>query len=228
MAYAFRGSGTNAANSSGTVLIAGSVGSVAAGDLVICWTRYEGADTTTTVSDGTSTFTPATRYSHGVGLVGQFHYLLASVATGVVSCTQTLTAARQFRAITTMVFSKTGTPTFDAENGATGTSASLNSGNIATADTDEVVVGGYSNFGGGLPTSEQINGVAATAVVDDPNSLGSMRYRILTSTFGAGAATGSISSFEWVCAILAIKATAGGGGGSVVPVLMRQYRQRKS
>lgn len=228
MAYAFRGSAANASNASGTVLVGGNVALVATGDLVLCWTRYEGADTTTTVSDGTTTFTAGTRYSHAVGLVGQFHYLLASVANGTVACTQTLADAREYRAIITMVFSKTGTPTFDAQNGATGTGTALDSGAITTADTDEVVVGGYSNFGGGLPTSEAINAVAATAVVDDANSLSAMWYRILTATFSGGAATGTISSEAWVCAVLAIKATAGGGGSSIVPIAGRQYRERRA
>lgn len=220
MPFSIRGSGSNGSNASATSLASSSVTGVQAGDVALVWVTHQGTAGSITVSDGTTSLTAATKRSHDNGdLYGQWFYLLSSVATGSLQYTATYGNSVPFRSIVAFVFAPTGVPTFDTEalSAANANAASMTSGTFDTNTADEIVAAGYANYGGGLPASEQINGAAADAVVDTPNDLGTAFYRILTSTFTGGAATGTISAQVYILNAIAIKSSAGSPSASISP-----------
>jgi hypothetical protein len=185
----------------------------------------EGATTTVTVSDGTTslTQTPSGLISHANGdLNGSLFYLPSSVASGSVTYTATFGASRPFRQIMMMEFSGAGTKSADGNNEGSGTSAAVSSGTITTAGTDVVVVGTSGIYFNITTFGEQVGGVAADGRLGTQDA--SMWYRILTATMTSGQATGTLSSSrEWVSQILAIKFTA---TGTSIPVLTSKRTMR--
>lgn len=208
-------SNTTVADGSATT-VAVSLTGVTAGNLIVCFIKGEGGSVSITVSDGTSTLADGTRTDSTSG-GAQFSYLL-SANGGNRTYTATFGAAQTFRRIFVIEFSYTGgsTGSLDAQNTGSGTSTAPASGTITTTGTDEVVLGFYVDFSGQLSTSEQINGVAADFVLDNPAVANdAMWYRILSATFSGGTASATIAvSGEWICNVIAIKATAAGGGGA--------------
>lgn len=198
---------------SGTTLTAQLL-TVTAGNVIIAWVKHEEAPTTLTVSDGTSTFTPATKVNHGNNdLSSQFHYLLASVASGTVTYTATFAAAKGFRSFVVFEFDPTATAAFDTEptgGGASGSGGTLSSGNMTTTVNDGLVLGAYGNYGSETFTTMAINGVAAAGIQGDDGSTttsqtgGAVWYRIPTATF-TGAATGTGVTGSWILNAIAIK-----------------------
>lgn len=196
--------------------IAVSVGSVQAGDLVWVFAGDDDSQTITSVSDGTSSFTPLTGASTG-SAHGRGFYLLSSVATGTVTYTATFNATALFRSIGAWVFRPTSAATFNQQNIGTTTDGTLNSGSITTAVSDVLVVAGDSNSIG-LHTSLQIGGVAATD--SDTSGTGAIWYRATTGNVSAtGTATGalravtgiasfSIEVFSWAPVVRAVRGSS--------------------
>jgi hypothetical protein len=121
----------------------------------------------------------------------------------------------------------TGTAKYDTEAlsaaDASGTAAVTAS--FSTAGTDEVVLAGYCNYGGGVPSNPLINGAAATALISDASNNGSSWYKIQTATFSNGTATGTISSSAYVTVALAFSTTESEGGGAAT-LTQEGYRWR--
>lgn len=218
-------------NSTGTATATATVTlpSVTAGRLIGVFLKYEGASTTSTLSDGLgSTVVPKTQISHANGdMHGRWFYILASVGSGsTVTFTVTFGASRPYWRVHVYEFSYSGTASLDVEpsgGGATGTSTAVNSGNMTTTGTDEVVLAGYGEYSAETFSNPLVNAVAASgSIINSPaGSFAASWYRILTATFAGGAATGTISDArEWVCVAIAIKVAAGGGGGGVVGPLI--------
>jgi hypothetical protein len=184
--------------------------SVAAGDLVIVAVKWENADTTVTVSDGTSslTETPAGHAADASPAWTTAFYLLSSVATGTVTYTVTWSAAQTFRDIGVMVYRPPSTPVTDGTFvKAVGNSTAFASGNITTTGTDGVAFGYYGETGG-TASAQQINGSAASQVltfgVQPRSSIWSLTY---TAGF-TGQATATISpSGTWGGGLMAFKAS---------------------
>jgi hypothetical protein len=222
MAAAFVQSAVLNADASATTIAVTRTG-VTAGNLILLWVKHEGATTTITASDGTTSLTqgPSGLVTHANGdLEGAVFYLPSSVASGSVTYTATFGATRSFRQIMMMEFSGSGTKSTDGNNEATGASTSIASGTITTTGTDVVVVGTYGNYSGGTTSSEQIGGVAAGGRVGTESS---MWYRILTATMTSGQATGTKGGADpWISQILAVKFTA----GISIPVLTSKRTMR--
>src|SRR5689334_15099250 len=136
MAFTYVNSIGGSSGGSSTTVAATLVGpTVAAGDLIVVVVKWEGATTTCSVSDGTTTLT---EWSKGVQSQSgnepfmDVFYLLASVATGLPTYTATLGAARSFKDISVMVYrppsaaSLDGTPNANSNAG----SSTLDTGNI--------------------------------------------------------------------------------------------------
>jgi glucose/arabinose dehydrogenase/PKD repeat protein len=100
-------------------------------------------------------------------------------------------------------YTYTGTARFDVSNRATATSGALNSGNVTTTGTDEVVFGGYGNSSSATTTNERIAGAVADHVI---RSRASMWDKVFSTTF-TGAATASGNSTPWLGHIIAFSAT---------------------
>jgi hypothetical protein len=210
----------NQNSSSGSVsTLSVTLPSVAANSLVKVFVKYEGLTTTTSVSDGTNTFTPRSEKAHANNDVrGRWFYLLSSGGSGGTMTFQvTFGSARPWVAIHVLNFSYTGgsTASFDTEpvgSGSSGTGTAATSGVMTTTGTDEVVVAGLCNYTGNGSSSPLVNGVAADGSQTD--SIQSMSwYKLLTATFAGGAATLTVATGDWVVVADAIKVTAGGGGG---------------
>jgi len=191
-------------NSSGTALTV-QLTNVKAGSLIVAYVKWEGAASSVTLTDGTSTFAADTLNSAANGdLHGRFYYLLASATSGTVSYTATWSAARSYRRLLLYEFTYGGTVSFDASNRATGTSGSLTSGSITTTGSDEIVFGAYGEYSSKNTTNERINGLAADRVLR--SNFTSMWSKGFSSPFVAGA-TATGNSSPWIGQVIAFKRT---------------------
>lgn len=229
------GCGNNSDGSSLTV--ACTVASVQAGDLAFTSTSFEGATTTATVSDGTSSLT-ATAYGVTAGTRNSepwlaAHYLLSSTATGSVTYTTTLGATRTFKQIAVQVWRPSAAASLDgtavAAASAAGGSTTPNSGNITTTTSDGLAFASYAEFGQAT-TAELINGVAEDQK-QIANAGASRNSSTWSRTFAAGftgAASGTLASAQrWTIGVTAFKISAaagtvvnpisGRGGGAAQP-----------
>lgn len=191
---------------------------VTAGNLIVVVTRHEGAATTLTCSDGTTSLTAGNKVSHSNGdLHGQMFYLL-SANGGNVTYTISYGAARTFKSIIAEEHSYSGgTISLDTQAaGAYGTGTAIASNNITTTGTDELVVGGgvtYTNaatpsawlVNGGAPDQSYWTGVGNST----PIGIASKKF---TSTFTGNVSASISGSDAWGALMMAFKITAGGGG----------------
>ena len=200
--------------SSGAVTLNG----ITAGNLIVVFVRWESGDATPSVSDGTTTFTAGTKKFQSP-LYGQYFYLL-SANSGNKTITATMGATRDWIHVFAVEFHATGAWAFDTSAIDGGSGTTINSGNINTTGTEEVVFGMYGTGGVGTTSSEQINGVAATEdATYSPTGNSSVWYRILSATFSGGAASATVASQNWVCAVVAFKVPP----AVTIPVLMHHY-----
>src|SRR3989344_1216988 len=202
---------------------------VTAGNLVVVWVGSEddgSTAATTTVSDGSSTLvaTPlkdALDFSHHSG---GFSYLL-SANGGDRTYTVTYSDTRAYRRIIAWEFSYDGTASLDAEASNSGTSGTAyTSGSITTSNATDLVFGAEYNHSGGAKNTPLINGVAATAIVNDTGNLyASLWYKIQSSTFADGVAAINGPNTVWIGDIIAFKAVvtpSGGGSSAPAPTLL--------
>jgi len=215
MAATFIASVIGTAGGNGTSLATSTPLNVAAGDILLCWSTFTGADTTNAVSDGGSNALTMEANTVNVS-AGALGYKLIASANATATFTQTLGAARAFREIIVFQFRPDAGDTIarDAANTGSGSGAAASTGNITTGGAspiDVIVVGGALTAGVDGATSMTINGVAATGSVANTSA---MWYRILTANFAGGNAAATVTSDDWVCQILAIKSDAAGGAVS--------------
>jgi hypothetical protein len=183
---------------------------VGAGNTIALWAGHEGAPTTMTVSDGTTSLTAATKVDHSNNdLSGQWFYLPSSVASGTVTYTVTYAAARSFRRVMALRFTHTGTASFDAEctgGGAINTSvtAHTSGATLTTTGTAGVILAAYFNYSGNASSARTINGVAAT-VGPASGSGDETCYRIMSATVSGAAAVFTTVSGTSVVNCMALK-----------------------
>jgi hypothetical protein len=194
---------------------------VTAGSLLAAWVKHEGAVTTISVSDGTSTFTAATKTSHANGDThGQWHYLLVSNG-GSKTITATLGAGRDFRSIIVFEYTYSGTASLDGEAGTSGTSTGvISSGNLTTTATDGVAFGGYAEYSTEVVHAARVNAVAADALVliTGGDNFSAAWRKTFTSGFTGAVDITIDSSQAWIVRGIAFKAV--GGAGTPTPKLM--------
>ncbi len=204
-----------------------AVTGVSSGDSVIAWTKWEGADTTATVSDTGSTddFTAGTKENHTNGdLNGQFFYLLSATVTGAVTYRLTFSAARPYCRLIIMVFNPDAgdTVSLEAQNIGEGTSTTPTSGGISPSGTDLVCVGGFGEYTASNPSNNAINSSTTGVVVVSSGTQTEAWYKFLTSGFTNGNASGdSYASDDWICNIICLTAVAA-GGATALPFRMRR------
>lgn len=197
---------------------------IQAGDLIAACVKHEGADTTRSISDGTSTLTaaPTTEQNHSGGEPhSECFYLLSSVATGSPTYTLTLGGNREYKRMVVYAYRYTGTASFDTSNSGQGTGTAIASGAITTTGTDEVVFGFYGEYTTATLSSVNINGSAADQTQTAGAASSAMWSRVFTGTFSSGQATATASASDrWTSAVMAFKASGGGGGATPTPRLM--------
>lgn len=175
---------------------------VSAGDLIAVWTNFFSEACNVSVSDGTSSFTSATRY--GAGPYGQFAYLLASTATGTVTYTSTCAGANMVvqacRVTPSVAVSLDGTAT-----GAYASSNAPSSGNITTTGSPNIIFGGVTDFDGGVISSPTINGAAADVSSKQASNYGYIMVSGQTSGVTGAAACSINQTNNWVAAVIGFK-----------------------
>lgn len=189
----------NGAGASLGVAVAG----VHVGDLVFVAASHNTDTGAFTCSDGTTTLTPLTQYNSSNNSVSvRGFYLLASVASGSVTYTVTFTGTPTNRTIDVYVFTPSGAASFDVENGSEviATTAGA-SGNVTTTGTDALVFGAQGNENQSASSSEKINNVARTAVIDSGTGA-SLWYTLPSATF-TGQATETIGSSTRIVTLIA-------------------------
>lgn len=202
-------------NPSGTLLQ-----SVVVGDAICVGLKYDNAASGTAADNHTVTDNLGNTYSKVVTafIVDECRItlFLATVTTGG-SCTITGHTASAASAMTlfameyvppTSVGGSDGTPT---SNKATGTA--ISSGNITTTVADDLLFAMAGDTFNGTPYTA---GSSFTKRGESNSSNGRCAFfdRIVTATGTYGASATASNSVSWVCAIMAVKDSAGGGGST--------------
>src|SRR5262249_26346435 len=138
------------------------------GDAIILFVKHEGASTTITASDGTSSFTGATILDN---VNGDMHtrmlYLLSSSASGSVTYTITFGAARPFKVCAVWeIRAASGVVVFDTEPTGGGSQGNQGSGshtfttaNFTVSGPNAFVLGGFGNYTGNSLANGKVNSV---------------------------------------------------------------------
>jgi hypothetical protein len=205
---------------------------VVAGDIIAVWVKTEVAAPTAIADNaagGTNTYVTKTLRSHSNGdLFGRWFYCLSAKATEELALTITAAGAA-YPYVGIYIITPTAVGYFDVESLSTNNSASTNATTptFSTADTDEIVLAGYGNYGGGTPSAASIGAHdATTEIIADASPNGASWYHIFTETLSNVVATGTITSSVYITTAIAFKATAG-GGASTTPAKMDTYRRRR-
>jgi hypothetical protein len=185
---------------------------IGAGNLLLCWCKWQGLATTLSVSDGASTFTNGSMMDHANGdLHGAVAWLL-SANGGNRTITMTLGAARPSKRFHVWEFSYTGgTLALDVQATGSGSSTSPRSGTVTTTGSDAIGFGAYGEYSTQTTSNERIANVAATGVLRNTpaGSWASSWYRTLTATFSNGRASATLASTaDWLCPIVVFKISA--------------------
>lgn len=201
------------------------------GDLVVVLVKWEGANTTCSVSDGTNTLT---EWSKGVvqnnGSQEPFFDVFYTLSSGVsgtnsVVYTNTFGAGQPFRSIAAMVFTPSAAASLDgtanANTGTTGTSAT--SGNLTTTGTDGIAFGCYAGYGASL-SSETINGSIFANRIVVTGSDAEIFQTAYVAGFTGGAAATLSGSNRWDLGVIAFKIGAGGGSTPVTKLNIGRLR----
>lgn len=214
------------ASSSATAITVQLTG-VTAGNTIVCWVKREGADSiTTTLSDGTTSFTsrPVVQSVNADTTTGQFFYLLSSVASGTVTYTATFSSSVPYRAIACYELSHANTAAFDVSNGSGADSAggnTITSGTVTTTGSTAVAFGGYAEASTASFSSPLVNGVAADHTTN-VSFYGRMWMKTLSATFSGGAATATVDSgVHAATGIIVLKEDTGGGGPDTTKFRLR-------
>jgi len=235
MAWSLIASAENDADAAGTTLDTLSSLNVAAGDLLVAWCKYEGANGTFAVAKdsgspaNTFTFDAGDEVNNGNGdLNASFGYVLSAAADATATFRFT-TESRSFRGVIIYQFRPDAgeTVTKDASNVGSGFGiGTVASGTIDTSGTDEVVFGGYAQYTGQTLSNREINNVAADGFEDNGSTDHSVWYRILSATFSGGTAevTQDVTQ-AWICNVIAFKSEAASGQP---PRTMQQSRLRRA
>jgi hypothetical protein len=182
----------NGGNSSSTggSTIAVTLNNVPAGALVVVSTKYEDADNTITMSDGSSTFSSLTRQTNGGSVVQQIFYITSSSASGTVTYTATFAGSYAFRNIHAYVFSYSGICLYDTSSQSATFAANPNSGSVTTSSNKHhVAIGTYGETIGTAPTNELLFGSAA----QNRDIFAQVSSIVWSSVYSDGSKTGNCS-----------------------------------
>lgn len=209
--------GTSATAAGSATTIACTVPNVAEGDGIWVVGKFEGTTTTATCSDGTTSLTQSSvGVQNNGGANGEPHcvmfYLLSSVATGSVTYTITLGAAKTFRECHAFaVTAPSGSGAASLNGTATSNSATsgtaITSGNITTTGSNGIAASCATTFGQAF-TEFKINGVRSVVAKGVDGSC--LWVSPFTSGYtGGGSCTGSATN-RWDSQIIASDASVSG------------------
>lgn len=185
--------------------------SVGADSLIVAWIKHEGAPTTYSVSDGTTTFTAGTVVDHtNLDLSAIFQYLL-SANSGNKTYTLTVGASRPNLQFVVKEFSHASSAEFDQQNTGQGNGTSAASGAITTTGANVVCIGGVAAYSSGTQSAHQLGGVAASNLEPAAGPANSQQGIAFdrVATLSGGTATVTVPLDDWICNIIAFKEAAG-------------------
>lgn len=202
-------------DASGSTTVTITITSTTAGALHACLIKHEATTTTLAVSDGTTSFTGLTKFNVFADCYGQWFYNLTGNG-GKTSITCTVSSSSTWIRCHFWEYSYTGTCSFDVEKAGTGTpSASVSTGNFTTTSSgagNGLTLAAYCEYSTNTVSNNAVNGVTAGVIVEPGTAAAPTETWGLVYDAGfTGAATGSVTSTDWLCIAAAFKATGGGG-----------------
>jgi hypothetical protein len=205
--FTFIGSVASTGNNSGISLTTPSSLNVMAGDLLVAVCSSESAATLTIDDGGGNTFTMLAQSSMSGQVYQNLGYVLRATANSAMTPVLHCSPSANYIDFIVMQFRPTGTAIFDVgPSSGTGSSTSAQSGNITTAGTSELIIGGSSSYGNsssGYYSGQKIAGGAAAGFVN--SYYGSLWYSVFsTPQTGIGATTTSPNA-SWCADIMAFK-----------------------
>jgi hypothetical protein len=210
--------------------VATVVKTVTDGNLVVAIALWEGATTTVSISDGTSTFTNGTAGVNPDSIDGEWDirqcpaYLL-SANGGNKTFTLTLGGDRNTVVLHILEFStNTSGGSWELDGQAAyeyGYSAALSSGNLTTIGTEVVGIGYGRNWTNSSYSSQTIGGYTATEAVDNGVYSGNSFYYI--GTFSGDADTTAGVSMQWLQGLIAFKVSAVAGKSIPIHIINPAY-----
>ena len=233
MAFALVASVAAGSAAGGAITTAG-VDTTGANLLVVFYSEYVGSGATESISDSKSNaYTYLTAYSSAAQERVRIAYKLSpTVSTGSADHTFTSNNGTSYSSICAMAFS--GVDIFDPGKDVgtvDGGASPATAGSVTPSENDCLVI-----FGAGYRATHSgtsINGGFTIPAGLNIDYVGSTRfgavmaYLIQTSAAASNPAYAFTGSNGWSAAQAVFQAAAG-AGGTVVPVLMNQYRQRWS
>lgn len=189
-----------------------SMSNVVAGDVIVMCSKNESGTGGTPygMNDGTTSFTIGVPGGVAASTVSQCGFIPYSFSSGTVNYVASPPGGIAATEVRVAEFSHTlGMVVSDASGGATGSGANVNSGNITTTGTDDIVIGFYGENGTGNLTVPKIAGQAAAGTIGTGTNVSQMWYVSTTTTF-TGPATGTNSGVaQWGANIMALKIVGG-------------------
>ena len=192
-------------NGTASSLAAGSL-TFTAGNLIAVFVKWEGIDTTTTISG----FTAGTKQANPTSRAwGQWFYKLSATG-GALDVTANFSPSTESPEMFVYEVSASGTWSLDTQATANGISTAPSSGNMTVAGPEGVAFGGYAEYTGETFSAALINGVAADRTDSPPTLYARAWAKVHASGFTGAASATLTNSPEWACCGIAFKATAGG------------------
>lgn len=220
-------------NSAGTTLDGAVVLNIAAGDFLIGFCKWETSTSTIALSDGGSNgFTMFAVVKHATSNMWiSIGYKLAATANATATITMTTGSSVGYRAFGVLQFRPDAEETVSLDAGPStgqGTTAAIQSGDINTAGTDEVIFAGTGTYSANTPASPLIADAAADGGDGANNNYSYTWYKIFTGAqTGVHAQVTASGAMSWICDVLAFKSVAA-GGGTIVPPAMNYYRRLRN
>lgn len=177
-----------------------------AGNLLVIAFGWENTGTIASVAVGAGSGTLLTQRNGGGGDAHvQLAYFLATAGIGLTTITATPTGTCDFKGVTVMEFSATGTHAFDTEAGGAATGTSIASSAFTTATVNGLSVASYKKYSAATLSAQQIGGTGATRPINTENELISW-YLLNSSQISSGTATATLSlSTDWTVGVGSFK-----------------------
>jgi hypothetical protein len=198
--------------------VSASAMNIAAGNLLVVYVKWLGADTTLTVSDGGSnTFTMETHVIYGTS--GAIGYILNSAANTTATFTATFGDARSEKGLIVFQVQPTAETTVEKDQGPTlsyGNSAAIATSSITISAGDTIAIGACGTNNSSLLSDELIADIAPDYIRAIGGDSGSGRMALFYSIGDTGAATAKATietGTYWTAEIMSFLATAASGGG---------------
>lgn len=188
---------------------------VTAGNAILAYVKGEdNVENITSITDGTTNFT-ANKFTHDHGSGGFFQswfYLLASIASGNLTYTVTLSANRSYKRLLIFEISYTGTISVVTASFQDGSTDPCTTPSISNTEDSALFFASHADFSGvGVTGTPTIGGSAVDGQVTE--AFDTVAWKAFASQASRSGSIDLTSAATWISSIIALQETAGGGGG---------------